>query len=306
MVISSLVMPAALAAVESAGDGGPASVRLGRMPVPPRLPLGVPLLRRDRTHLQVGLDPAVVLPDAPDVRALLDRLRDGEDARPDSPATRRRADPPGGRRAARGPRGRRRTTRAAARLHRRAGRPRGAHRRDRRGAAPRRARRAWRPGCRSRPTGAGRGHQPGTAVRAGGPRRDPGARRPRRGRPAPACRTWSSPATTPARSSGRSWCRGSRPACAAWTPTAARATRGGRCWWSRPLVRPPRRAIPCATRSRSAGPPVTCDCGPRDVRRRPGRRPSGSRTPWPSPGRAGTRHPACGCAWGGLATPAAG
>ena len=58
------------------------------MPVPPRLPLGVPLLRRDRTHLQVGLDPAVVLPDAPDVRALLHRLRDGEDTRPDSPATR--------------------------------------------------------------------------------------------------------------------------------------------------------------------------------------------------------------------------
>ncbi|NPC96012.1 hypothetical protein [Nocardioides sp. zg-DK7169] len=61
------------------------------MPAPPRLPTGVPLLRRDRHHLQVGLSPAVVLPDAPDVRDLLARLREGRAPSaesPDSPAAR--------------------------------------------------------------------------------------------------------------------------------------------------------------------------------------------------------------------------
>lgn len=58
------------------------------MPAPPRLPVGVPLLRRDRDHLQVGLDPAVVLRDVPEVRGLLSRLRTGEDPCPDSPAAR--------------------------------------------------------------------------------------------------------------------------------------------------------------------------------------------------------------------------
>jgi hypothetical protein len=45
------------------------------LPPDPRLLPGVPVLRRDADHLQVGLaEPCVVLPDRPEVRALLDRL----------------------------------------------------------------------------------------------------------------------------------------------------------------------------------------------------------------------------------------
>lgn len=69
------------------------------MPVSaPSLPLvlrpGVPVLRRDAGTIQVGLDPplAVPLPDRPEVRALLDRLRDGAVADGLTPAAERALD----------------------------------------------------------------------------------------------------------------------------------------------------------------------------------------------------------------------
>ncbi|WP_028661316.1 hypothetical protein [Nocardioides insulae] len=56
-----------------------------------RLRPGLPVLRRDAGHLQVGVDPpiCVVLPDSQEVRRLLDQLAEGATAPPPGPRARR-------------------------------------------------------------------------------------------------------------------------------------------------------------------------------------------------------------------------
>lgn len=64
------------------------------LPARPVLHPGVPVVRRDDRHLQVGIDPprCVVLPDEPEVRRVLDRLRSGDAPAPETEAGARALD----------------------------------------------------------------------------------------------------------------------------------------------------------------------------------------------------------------------